>query len=599
MVLDKFDTFLLHGPKIHIFTDHQCLVSVLTSSSPTKGRLERWRNQLYNFRIVWHHLPGKLHGGADWLSRPNAEVVAQYDAVIKQVEQDEFDMKRTRECLTVQESEEEWMDNVRAARPFKEFLLELDYEKIKEFQEKDMFCTSLIDHITNPLKEESNEEEFIAAKSDELAQFRRKCALSKDGVLLVTDALSASTLVPVMPTALREEIIRKTHEDQLGHFLGNRVFTAIAERCNWPGMKRDIQDFMRKCEVCLKFNPGLRFQAEPGYFGATHPLEQITFDVAHMKQRKTEFPLALCAEDTFTRWMWIMPLKNETAEEQIRAIRTTIMSLCHQPKEFITDRHSVYLSRAFRDFLQAHSIRLSISKGYWSTHVALVNRGHRTMRSLLAKCCAENEDWVTKLPMISSAYNHSVHPATGFSPYFMLFCKKPESILDKIVPLPPEIQQKSMKEIIEEYEAICKIVRNKHLSTRLKQLADFNRIKSPKRRHNPKPNERVMKLIEIPRLKEGKQSAVKAYGPYIITEIDKDNRHAYIVSEFGPKNQEGMRVRWEELVPIGDRICTPIYSPNDIVRPPVAESEPDSAPRGGDCKLGVKEGKKKKVRFKE
>ena len=489
LVLDKYDTFLLYGPKIHIFIDHQCLISVVESAAPTKGRLERWRTQLERFRIEWHHLPGIIHGAADWLSRPNAEVIEKYDATIKQIDQDEFDMRKTSEILPVdQTAEDEWIENLKAARPFKEILLELDYEKIKSFQQRDEFCSTLIEHVSNPL-EDSREEEYNAAKSDELAQFRRKCALSKDGVLLVTDALTGSTLVPVLPTALREELIRKTHEDQLGHFLGNRVFTAIAERCNWPGMKKDIQNFMRKCEVCLKFNPGLRFQAEPGYFGASHPLEQITFDVAHMKQRKTEYPLALCAEDTFTRWMWIMPLKNETAEEQIRAIRTTIMSLCHQPKEFITDRHSVYLSRAFRDFLQAHSIRLSISKGYQSTHVALVNRAHRTMRSLLAKCCANDEDWVTKLPMITSAYNHSVHPATGFSPYFMLFCKQPESILDQIVPLPPSIREKSMKDIIEEYEAVCKVVRNKHVSTRLKQLADFDKIKSPKKRNNPKVGE--------------------------------------------------------------------------------------------------------------
>ena len=189
------------------------------------------------------------------------------------------------------------------------------------------------------------------------------------------------------------------------------------------------------------------------------------------------------------------------------------------------------------------------------------------MRSLLAKCCEGDEDWVTKLPIITSAYNHSVHQATGFSPYFMLFCKKPPSILDSVLPLPKETEEKSLKDIIEEYERICEIVKNNHISTRLKQLADFDRVKSVRKRQNPKINERVMKMIELNRLKDGKQAAVKAYGPYIITDIDKDNRHAYIIQEFGPKNQDSIRVRWEELVPIGDRICTPIYSPTDIINP--------------------------------
>jgi hypothetical protein len=561
-------------------------------------------------------LPGQLHGAADWLSRPNQDVITKYEAVVKLVKKDEeeFDMKNTPDTLQIsfKESdnsicnldaeEKDWLQGLRAAKPFKEILLELNYDLIKEAQQKDMFCTTLIDQIINPL-EDSNEDEYLAAKSDELAQFKRKCAVSRNGVLLVTDALSGSTLVPVLPTSLREDLIRKTHEDELGHFLGKRVFTAIAERCNWPGMKNDIQTFVRKCEVCLKFNPGLRFQSEPGYFGATEPLEQITFDVAHMRQRKTEYPLALCAEDTFTRWMWIMPLKNETAEEQIRAIRTTILSLCHRPREFITDRHAVYLSKVFTSFLKQQNIRLSISKGYWSTHVALVNRSHRTMRQLLAKCCVGEEDWVTKLPMITSAYNNSIHPATGFSPYFMLFCKKPSSVLDEIVPLPAEIRLKSMKDIIEEYENACLIVKQNHLANRMKQLADFNKNKSDKKRQNPKINERVMKLIDVNRLKEGKQASIKAYGPYIITDIDKDNRHAYIISEFGPKGQDSIRVRWEELVPIGDRICTPIYSPDDIVKsePQITEkilnqTKPKS--RGGTSPIDLGEKKKKKAKMK-
>lgn len=93
-----------------------------------------------------------------------------------------------------------------------------------------------------------------------------------------------------------------------------------------------------------------------------------------------------------------------------------------------------------------------------------------------------------------------------------------------------------------------------------------------------------MKLIELNRLKDGKQAAVKAYGPYVITDIDKDNRHAYIIQEFGPKDQTSIRVRWEELVPIGDRICTPIYSPTDIVKSKVEIPDVKSRLKKGKLK---------------
>ncbi len=138
--------------------------------------------------------------------------------------------------------------------------------------------------------------------------------------------------------------------------------------------------------------------------------------------------------------------------------------------------------------------------------------------------------------------------------------------MDKWLPLPVEKRARSLRDIIEEYEVVKKIVQRKHLATRLKQMAEFERTKSPKKRHDPKIGERVMRLIELNRLKEGKQAAVKAYGPYVIADIDKDQRHAYIVNEFGGEKQESTRVRWEELVPIGDRTCTPIYAAQDVLQ---------------------------------
>ena len=597
-VLEKFKTFLLghYGPKIHIFTDHMALVTVMTSKAPTKGRLERWRGQLGDYNLVWHHLPGKMHGAADWLSRPNDEVIKHYDEMLKGHEEEEFDMSRTPECLTMATSKVpvEGVSYVSEAKiqvdfPAKEILLEVNYDKVIEAQKSDPLCLLLKDHIINVL-EDSNAAEKNDAMSREDAVFRRKCYLHK-GVVMTVDALAGDTLVPVLPRSMQMELIRTVHEDELGHLRGDRVFTAIAERCNWPTMRKDIDAFLRKCEVCLKYNPGMRFQAEPGHFCATRPMEQITMDVAYMRQRKTEFPLALCAECSYTHYIWVIPLKAQRSEDQIEGIRNTILSFNHRPKEFITDKHTAYTSKAFSDFLKVNGITASISQGYWSTHVALINRGHRTIRQLLAKCTEEGEDWVDKIPLVTRAYNTSIHPATGFSPYFMLFGQEPAREIDKWLPLPKEKSGKTLKTRLEEYEMMKEVVRKKHLATRLKQMAEFEKNKSSKRRHDPKIGERVMRCIELNRLKEGKQSAVKVYGPYIITNLDKDRRHAYILNEFGGENQEAIRVRWEELIPIGDRMCTPIYASSDVVK-----RELPTAEAGGDGE--IEERKKKKVKKK-
>jgi len=424
-VLEKFKTFLIGhfaGRKVHIFTDHMALVTVMTSKAVTKGRLERWRGQLGDYDLVWHHLPGKMHGAADWLSRPNEDVIKHYDEMLSGKESEEFDMSRTPECLTTNVEcpvkDQSGCIDIAEAKievdfPTKEILLEVNYDKIVEAQKSDPLCQELRDHIQNVL-EDSNADEIRDASSRSDASFRRKCTIGKQGLIMAVDALAGDTLVPVLPVSLRKELIRTVHEDELGHLRGDRVFTAIAERCNWPTMRKDIDDFLYRCEVCLKFNPGMRFQAEPGHFCASRPMEQITMDVAFMRQRKTEYPIALCAECTYTHYIWIIPLKTQRSEDQIEGIRNSILSFNHKIKEFVTDKHTAYTSKAFTDFLKIEKIGASISQGYWSTHVALINRGHRTIRQILAKCQETGEDWVDKIPLVTRAYNTSVHPSTGF-----------------------------------------------------------------------------------------------------------------------------------------------------------------------------------------
>jgi hypothetical protein len=74
-----------------------------------------------------------------------------------------------------------------------------------------------------------------------------------------------------------------------------------------------------------------------------------------------------------------------------------------------------------------------------------------------------------------------------------------------------------------------------------------------------------MRRLDIHRRRGGKQAAIRAYGPYVVSRVDKDGVHATIVSEQAQNDDEGIRVRIDELIPIKDRVCTPIYSSLDMV----------------------------------
>ena len=80
------------------------------------------------------------------------------------------------------------------------------------------------------------------------------------------------------------------------------------------------------------------------------------------------------------------------------------------------------------------------------------------------------------------------------------------------------------------------------------------------------PGHRVMHMCPAVRYKEGKQIAVRYFGPYIVTNIDNDGIHCNIVKESSPDGVPE-RVHMKLLVVIDkNRLTVPIYPAEDLVQ---------------------------------
>jgi hypothetical protein len=588
LILQKHRNLLLCA-KLHVYVDHMALLAIMKSRADTAGRLVRWRVEFRDFNIVWHHLPGIHHGAADWLSRPADDVVKQHDEMINEAqraEDTEIDLTSNpfdaRLCMAATSStdqapqgkkrsskqkgqlkklQQDIVSGIRRSTPTREVLIDINGTKILDAQKVDSLCILIKSYMQDNVDLDYDEQG--AARKGAIERFARKCVLSKDGVVLAPDVLAGLFLVPVVPESMRHDIMKIGHEWDLGHMAGDRLFTLIAERGIWPNMRVDIDNFVKACPTCMRFMPGMRFRAPPGYFSASYPWEQLTLDVVHLEKRDSKYPVALCALDTFSRFAVIMPLPNETAEEQILAIKNYILPL-GTPAVFILDKHPVYTSAKFQQFIKTIGSSVSLSPGYTSTHVALVNRLHRTIREILAKCATDDTDWVDSAWIATRAYNGTCHPATGFSPSMILNGRTMSYKIDQTLRNPYNERGLPLDKRLQIIDKARDIVKRRFATERMKQLADFEqKVMNQKRR--PNINERVMRRLDIHRRRGGKQAAIRAYGPYVVSRVDKDGVHATIVSEQAQNDDEGIRVRIDELIPIKDRVCTPIYSSLDMV----------------------------------
>ena len=144
--------------------------------------------------------------------------------------------------------------------------------------------------------------------------------------------------IPVVPREMCLSIIQAAHAGYMGHLKGERLIQLIAQRCSWPLMRQDIIKFADKCQICASFKAGNAIAPPPGKFTATEAFEQITIDAFKLGASESGQEWCLTAIDTFSRFAWVMPLFDQTAESQIEALQKSVYHLA-PPKLLIADHH--------------------------------------------------------------------------------------------------------------------------------------------------------------------------------------------------------------------------------------------------------------------
>jgi transposase InsO family protein len=438
---------------------------------------------------------------------------------------------------------------------------ELSISDILAAQQSDEFCQYVTQMQKNDCAADS-ETEILASPAK---SFAKRCALANN-LVVAPNMLIGDTLVPVVPASLQTLMLETAHIWDGAHLSAQKTYELLASRMAWPSLRSDTKTFISNCNTCLQLRPGNSFQVEPGYFVATEVWDQVTIDVMHMQKRNSEYKLALVAIDTFSRYAIVMPMKGETAKEQMHALRTHVLQL-GSPKMLVLDRHPTYTSAEFIEFCKQNHIKLSISPGYSSNHVAIVNRVHRTLKELFAKLTAKGDDWTKEVARATLAYNSVRHPATGFAPFFLFHARNPNLKIDALMPQLEDqtSDEKRATNLITIEKAKHEVLRRFEANHK-RQIAEFMRDHTKKKRDCPKVNERVFKILPLQKREGGKLAPIRAVGPFFIAKLDKDKIHALIVPQYrmDDERHDGERVKVNDLIPIGERICTPVFANVDF-----------------------------------
>ena len=118
----------------------------------------------------------------------------------------------------------------------------------------------------------------------------------------------------IIPPSLKNLVYQELHE-KMRHLGGERVYQPAKDRFYWPGMEKDIKDYIKnKCTCLNQRKPHVLPQAPLGTVKSSVPMDIVVTDFLKLDKCSGGYEYMLVITDHFTRYTQIYATKNKSAK---------------------------------------------------------------------------------------------------------------------------------------------------------------------------------------------------------------------------------------------------------------------------------------------
>ncbi|TFY53089.1 hypothetical protein EVJ58_g9647 [Rhodofomes roseus] len=210
----------------------------------------------------------------------------------------------------------------------------------------------------------------------------------------------------------------------------------INSRFFWPTLRKDVRDYAMSCDICQKTKVDRR--AKAGLLRPNpvpdRPFEWISFDLITGLPNSDGFDAAFVVVDRCSKFGLFIPCNGTlNTVDFAHLFILNVIFWFGIPDHIISDRDGRWISEFWRAVAEELDIHLCLSSSHHPQHdgqTEIVNQRLETM--LRAYVQGDRQGWAKWLPALAHAYNSSIHSATGYSPYFLLYGFEPKGTMDFI-----------------------------------------------------------------------------------------------------------------------------------------------------------------------
>ena len=294
--LTRFHSYL-YGQSVTVVTDHTAVKAVLETPNPS-AKHARWWTRVFgtglkDVRIVYR--PGRSNATADAPSRsPHSEQPLVGEA---EDETQVFAVESAGTTAQTETSNTNLIEDMLEESP----QCTLTATSFADEQKKDSEIMEIVTFLeTGELPTEERRAKVIA--------LQKSLFVIKDGMLFYIDPKQEHRLRVVVPSHLREQILKEHHTGLTGGHFAAKMYGALIRHWWWDGMHHDTVKFASNCPQCAVVTGGSRQHRPPLHpIPVCRPFQVIGVDIMELPTTERGNRYVLVFQDFLTKWLMVYP----------------------------------------------------------------------------------------------------------------------------------------------------------------------------------------------------------------------------------------------------------------------------------------------------
>ena len=221
---------------------------------------------------------------------------------------------------------------------------------------------------------------------------------------------------------------------------GQRRSIALMQECFWgPGMTCDLRNHIKKCSRCRKYEAAPPVAPmKPLTCSGLGELLHVDFTSIEEMVPLREDPIirnVLVLQDHFSKYVVAYVVKDQTARTAAETLRIGYFGLFAAPAYLFSDQGKAFTGHVITHLCELYGLQKLRTSPYHAQTNGQVERMNQMIICMIGKLEEDKKAcWSKHLPELLMAYNATRSAVTGYSPYYLLFGRRPRILVDYLFP---------------------------------------------------------------------------------------------------------------------------------------------------------------------